>query len=99
MANVVPGSVYVKKWLKTSHATIFRLSTKIIQVHFKDNTEILLNTESRCVTYVNKKGERSGMPINKALESNDAEMIKRIKYTMDILHSMLGTSGQIPNSP
>lgn len=25
-----PGSVYVKKWMKTNHATMFRLSNKIV---------------------------------------------------------------------
>ena len=50
--------VYVKKWMRTKHAIMFRLSNKIVQVSFQDHTEILLNSESRLVTYVNKKGER-----------------------------------------
>ena len=95
--KVTPGSVYVKKWMRTSHATMFRLSNKIVQVNFKDRTEILLNSESRFVTYVNKKGERSIMPLSLALDSNDAEMTKRLKYTKDILTSMLnnGTAGNV----
>jgi polo-like kinase 1 len=59
-----PGSVYVKKWMRTKHAIMFRLSNKIVQVNFQDHTEILLNSENRFVTYVNKKGERSTMPLN-----------------------------------
>lgn len=59
-----PGSVYVKKWMRTKHAIMFRLSNKIVQVNFQDHTEILLNSENRYVTYVNKKGERSTMPLN-----------------------------------
>jgi polo-like kinase 1 len=50
--------VYVKKWMRTKHAIMFRLSNKIVQVSFQDHTEILLNSESRLVTYVNKKAER-----------------------------------------
>lgn len=76
-----PGSVYVKKWMRTKHAIMFRLSNKIVQVNFQDHTEILLNSENRYVTYVNKKGERSTMPLNQALDSNNAEMTKRLKYT------------------
>jgi hypothetical protein len=34
--------VYVKKWIKTRHAKMFRLSNKVVQVYFKDKTEILL---------------------------------------------------------
>ena len=91
--RVPPGSVYVKKWMRTNHATMFRLSNKIVQVNFKDHTEILLNSESRFVTYVNKRGERSIMPLSQALDSNDAEMTKRLKYTKDILTSMLNNGG------
>jgi|LakMenEpi03Aug12_release.lakeMendotaPanAssembly.Ray.scaffolds.fasta_scaffold937759_1 hypothetical protein len=83
--------------MRTSHAIMFRLSNKIVQVNFKDHTEILLNSESRYVTYVNKKGERSVMPLSQALESNDAEMTKRLKYTKDILTTMLNNGGQAPN--
>ena len=63
-------------------------------MNFKDHTEILLNSESRIVTYVNKRGERQVMPLSQALDSNDQEMTKRLKYTKDILTTMLnnGTS-------
>lgn len=36
--------IYVKQWLKTKHAIMFRLSNKIFQVNFFDNSQILLNT-------------------------------------------------------
>jgi hypothetical protein len=51
-----------------------------------------LNSESRLVTYVNKKGERQTLPLNHALESNNAEMTKRLKYTKDILTHMLNNN-------
>lgn len=44
------------------------------------------------VTYVDKKGERSTLPLNMALESNNAEMTKRLKYTKDILTHMLNNN-------
>lgn len=82
-------SVYVKKWMRTRHAIMFRLSNKIVQVNFQDHTEIILSSESRMVTYVNKRGERSTYPLSTALESSNAEMSKRLKYTKDILTHML----------
>jgi len=81
--------VYVKKWMRTRHAIMFRLSNKIVQVCFQDHTEIILSSESRVVTYVNKKSERSTYPLSSALESNNYEMTKRLKYTKDILTHML----------
>ena len=88
-----PGSVYVKKWMRTRHAIMFRLSNKIVQVNFQDHTEILLNSDNRLVTYVNKRGERSIMPLSQALDSNNQEMTKRLKYTKDILTHMLNNNG------
>lgn len=50
------------------------------------------------VTYVNKKGERSTLPLNQALESNNAEMTKRLKYTKDILTHMLSNNNRDPKT-
>ena len=81
--------VYLKKWMKTKHASLLRLSNKIVQVAFTDKTEIILSSESKMVTYVNKKGERQKYPISNALDSENSEMAKRLKYTKEILTHML----------
>jgi polo-like kinase 1 len=57
------SAIYVKKWLRTRHAFIFRLSNKTIQVHFHDHTEIILSSEARVVTYMDKRGNRSTYPL------------------------------------
>jgi len=85
-------TVYVKKWMKTKHAIMFRLSNKIVQVNFTDKTEIILSSENKIVTYVNKKGERSNYPLATALESSNSEMAKRLKYTKEILTHMLNNN-------
>jgi polo-like kinase 1 len=92
--NKLNNFVYVKKWMRTKHAIMFRLSNKIVQVCFQDHTEIILSSESRVVTYVNKKGERSTYPLSSALDSNNMEMTKRLKYTKDILTHMLTNNNQ-----
>lgn len=90
--------IYVKKWMRTRHAIMFRLSNKIVQVCFQDHTEIILSSESRVVTYANKKGERSTYHLSTALESNNYEMTKRLKYTKDILTHMLTLNSQQQNN-
>ena len=50
------------------------------------------------MTYVNKKGERSIMPLSQALDSNNQEMTKRLKYTKDILTHMLNNNGPSSNA-
>ena len=86
------GDIYVKKWMRTKHAIMFRLSNKVVQVIFQDQTEIILSSELRVVTYLNKKHERLHFPLSTALESDNHEMAKRLKYTKEILAHMLGGS-------
>ena len=85
---------YVKKWMRTRHAIMFRLSNKIVQVCFQDKTEIILSSESRVVTYANKRGDRTTYPLSTALEMSNYEMTKRLKYTKDILTHMLNMNQQ-----
>jgi polo-like kinase 1 len=79
--------------MRSKHAILFRLSNKVAQVVFLDQTEIILNSEIRVVTYVNKKQERLNYPLATALESDNAEMVKRLKYTKDVLTQMLAGPG------
>lgn len=52
----------------------------------------MLSSETKIVTYVNKKGERSTYPLSSAMESANTEMVKRLKYTKDILTHMLNSN-------
>lgn len=81
--------VYVSKWIKTRHAKMFRLSNKVVQVYFKDKTEILLCSNNKRITYTNKEGERATYPLRAALESKNEEMNKRMQYTKNILTHLL----------
>lgn len=85
--------VYVKKWMRTKHAIMFRMSNKVVQVIFQDHTEIVLSSELKVVTYVNKKQERVNYPLSSALQSKNQEMAKRLKYTKDILTHLIGNNG------
>ena len=42
---------------------------------------------------MNKRGERSTYPLNSAMESANLEMVKRLKYTKDILTHLLNNNG------
>ncbi len=81
--------VYLKKVMKTKNAQLLRLSNKIVQVVFSDKTEIILSSESKLVTFVDKEGQRQKYPINTAMESQNHQMAKRLKYTKDILTHMI----------
>jgi polo-like kinase 1 len=59
----------------------------------------MLSSETKVVTYVNKKGERSTYPLNSAMESANLEMVRRLKYTKDILTHMLNANVANINRP
>lgn len=91
--------VYVKKWIRTKHAIMFRLSNKLVQVVFEDKTEIVLSSESKEVVYLNKKGEKEVYSLATALDADNREMTKRLKYTKDILaHMLAGTDAHKTHS-
>jgi polo-like kinase 1 len=81
--------VYLKKWLRTNCATIFRLSNKICQIIFNDQTQILICSETKEVTYLNKLHEEETEFLVNAMESKNLEMVKRLEYTKEILNYLL----------
>ena len=82
--------VYLKKWVRTRHAILFRLSNRTVQVVFFDHTEVLLSAEARSVTYVDKERVRSTHSLASAMGSGGrADIAKRLKYTKDILHQLI----------
>ena len=80
---------HVKKWANTNHAVIFRLTNKIIQVCFKDSSELVLSSEKKRLTFVNKNKESLCISIANAMESGNKQLIKRLKYSKEVLTTML----------
>lgn len=84
------STVFLKKWVRTKHAILFRLSDQTVQVVFYDHTEILLSSEARIVTYVNKKHERETFELDDVmLASEHADIKKRLKYAEVILQQLV----------
>ena len=81
--------VYVKKWIQTKHAIMFRLSNQTIQVVFYDQTEVLLTPDTRYVTYVDKNRLRATYDLTDELVGTSTELEKRLKYTKEIISQMV----------
>ena len=90
------GLVYVKKWMQTKHAILFRLSDQTIQVVFYDQTEVLLTPDTRYVTYVDKNRRRATFHFTDELLSSSSEVEKRLKYSKEILQQLLSSSSSGP---
>ena len=80
-------SVFVKRWVKTKYSSVFRLSDRTIQVIFRDKSAIHLCTQEKYIIYFDKFGGSDSYFFD-ALPS-DPPMLRRLKYTKEILHDLL----------
>jgi polo-like kinase 1 len=87
--------VYLKKWVRTKHAIFFRLSDQTVQIVFYDHTEVLLTSDERHITYVDKQRNRKTYYLTDELVGSNSEIAKRLKYTKEILQQLV--SGQKPH--
>lgn len=83
--------VYLKKWLLTDHAVIFRLSNKVVQIRFVDKSELLLSNNTKTVVYINKTGSQEVHPLKMAITSENPELNKRLNYTTEMISRMLNS--------
>lgn len=67
--NNVKSIPYLKKWIKTRHAVLFRLSNKTVQVVFYDKSELLLSSEANSIIFVNKEGIKSECSLQETIQS------------------------------
>jgi polo-like kinase 1 len=63
--------IYVKKWMRTKSAIIFRLNNKIIQFIFNDKTEIILVYPEDSVYFINHKGEKLKYCLKTSLDNSN----------------------------
>jgi len=87
--------VYLKKWVRTKHAILFRLSNRTVQVIFYDHSEILLSADGKLVSYVDKRKQRSTYHLDEiVLGGAHADIKKRLKYTKDILNQLTSSASK-----
>eukprot|EP00937_MAST-01D_sp_MAST-1D-sp2_P002932 g2932.t1 len=69
--------VFLKKWVRTRHAILFRLSNR---------TALVFATPR---LFLDKKGNRTTHPLHQVMASSRPDIAKRLKYTKDILHQLI----------
>ena len=77
--------VFVKDFMKVQQATMFRLSNKLVQIGFIDQTEIMMSTESTDFIYKSKNGEEITDTIFNGICSDNNDVVKRIKFSKSLL--------------
>ena len=86
--------VYVKKWMRTKHAALFRLSCKVVQVVFQDKTQVILSSAAKVASYIDKAGIKTNYILNNTLETANIALAKRLKYAKDLLVHMMKTAAK-----
>ena len=84
--------VFMKKWIKTKHAMLFRLSNGTIQVLFHDLTEVLISSEGNLITFVDKEKNRFVHSIAEIANKQHGDISRRLKYAKDILTQLISAS-------
>ncbi|CCW65429.1 unnamed protein product [Phytomonas sp. EM1] len=79
--------IYVKRWLCTDKAIVFRLSNKTIQVCFNDGAEIILSSEWRFVTYTDPSGNRRTLALT-TMATESRKAASRLNYIKAILYML-----------
>ena len=77
--------VYVRKWWKTSHSTIFRLSNRLIQGDFRDSSRIFLSNTDKSIQYIDKTGEKRRIMVGNLRDKGNKEILERVNYVKEVL--------------
>ena len=89
--NTAP-MVFMKKWIKTKHAMLFRLSNGTVQVLFYDMTEVLISSEGRLITFVDKEKNRFVHSTAEIANKQHGDVSRRLKYAKEILSQLISAS-------
>ncbi|KAL7500018.1 hypothetical protein ACHAWT_007973 [Skeletonema menzelii] len=81
--------IYMKKWIKTKHAMLFRLSNDTVQVQFNDDTQVLISSNGNLITFVDKEKKRTLYSISDIANSQQTDVSKRLKYAKEILSQLI----------
>mmetsp|Transcript_9347 Transcript_9347/g.21078 ORF Transcript_9347/g.21078 Transcript_9347/m.21078 type:complete len:877 (+) Transcript_9347:289-2919(+) len=85
-------TVFMKKWIKTKHAMLFRLSNGTVQVLFYDLTEVLISSEGNLITFVDKEKNRFVHSIAEIANKQHGDVSRRLKYAKEILSQLISAS-------
>eukprot|EP00051_Salpingoeca_urceolata_P002091 m.329 g.329 ORF g.329 m.329 type:complete len:619 (+) comp118_c0_seq1:411-2267(+) len=88
----VVGLVHVKKWIRTKHAIVFRLSNNLIQINFFDHTKLIVNTPEGQATFIEQGPISNTYRLDDIAASSHRtaeDMINRLTYATDVIEHML----------
>jgi serine/threonine protein kinase len=88
------GLVYLKKWLRTEHAAVFRLSDRTVQACFFDGSSVTLNPDSSGAVFTDKHNMRSHHRLSDVMHGGNPSVVKRLNYVKDLLSRLVGSGSE-----
>ncbi|KAJ1914286.1 Cell cycle serine/threonine-protein kinase cdc5/MSD2 [Tieghemiomyces parasiticus] len=78
--------LYLNKFIRTKYAAVFRISHGVLQLNFMhDHSKLILQSRGEIITYITEHDVRT-YSLNNVHELLDhTEILKRLKYTRDVL--------------
>jgi len=85
--NNFDNHIYVKKWIQTKQALFFRMSNQSMQISFKDNSILIINTKTKKLTLYYKDSSNT-YPLEAVSTIENKDVAKRLKYTEEVLKTI-----------
>ena len=89
--NNEENAPYIKKWLSTSVASIFRFSNRTVHVIFHDKSELVILGQKTNIIFL-ESGEQKWYPVSHISETGNQELIRKMRFTKEILTGMVKKS-------
>lgn len=95
--------LFVVKFFRTSQATFFRLSHRILQVNFFDHCKLIFSDEGNIITFLDQEKCCLVFPMSTSRVHLSSAITSKLQYVSDIFSNMVKSSSMthsqnIPNS-
>eukprot|EP00792_Barthelona_sp_PAP020_P005285 TRINITY_DN2582_c0_g1_i2.p1 TRINITY_DN2582_c0_g1~~TRINITY_DN2582_c0_g1_i2.p1 ORF type:complete len:634 (+),score=138.08 TRINITY_DN2582_c0_g1_i2:158-2059(+) len=80
---------YVKSYVRTNRAMVFRLAKSIVQTNFSDHTKLIWDVGSKKIGYLNKDRVPMVLEQSQLVKTKHSEIFKRLKYSKAIIQSLV----------
>ncbi len=85
---------FVRKWIRTKHAIVFRLGSNVVQLNFFDHTKLILNTPAGLVTFIDKAKVAQTYSLDEIAIANPPtvhELASRLAYAVEMIPKLQGS--------
>lgn len=84
--------IFVVKFFRTSQATFFRLSHRILQVNFFDHCKLIFCDEGRMISFIDQEKRCLIFPFSISRVHLSSAITSKLQYVSDIFNNMMKTS-------